>query len=1269
MGCITSKKAAVSPDTGSPAQVKKTKESATFDASSLKAEPPMSDANDFSVKDGGKGRASVATVDFGGRDRSLSTPVTRNTAAEVPISADDIVMGDSGSNKLKAKLPPQVEDERTVRVFFCSSFRDLPDERSLLFDTVLPKIRDECTARGLSFVPIDFRWGVDNQIAYNNEVLRMSLQAVEFADYFVCAMGSLYGWVPDAKNPASYGPNIEMLYPWAADYKNSSIVELECRLAAMVEKATSHRSFFYFKDPSMDANDKVLRLKRDIGSRHKAFKYLTPEQFAAKFEAEFINSLRDDFPNQIPSSDEFEKKSHKIYARSQLSINHGRQDLIASVEKQIAPTSSLTMMSHSPTVIVGQPGSGKSAFVASLWRKMEMTYSDKCFCWAHFVGCSEDSYHLDRLLARAKTDIGGMPLLKKQESKADVSGLDVDRVSIHSLDSLFKKIAAKQSTGCVIFIDGVNKLRSLDPSLNPFDLSWIPSTLPPRVHVVISTVAGHETHKVCSQRNWPMHEIPKLENADREKILLDHLGGISKRFTSAQINTIVQRAEPEMPLYLGAISKEITRVIDAGTIDEKILPLINTTNLQQLYLQIMSRLEKDYGATMVEKCLSALQLSRIGLSEMEIQEYSLDGNADNRNIDWFGLFFNIKHFLISRKKRLCLYHDSIAEAIQSRYLFSQDHTLNGCKALAKFLQGKYPIEQSPPSEIYAEITYLLHEGECWDDLYQYITLPEVAKALLSEKYGFEFAHYWKSLKSNGRDDVSPYATIAQADNEVCKCLASYYCDNGNLAKAQELLEKILTATAGEDPSSAWLLTKLCDICKERKMFKQAVEYANQAVSKCEALGGSESKELGNMLHKVADLHEQAGNYQKALDYYAQSQVIDEKLYGEDNLVNAATMTCLGVLYERIGDPYDALDKYKKALGILEKVKGYESPDVAVVLTHLAGASLKTGKWIQAAEFANRALDICKGAFGATHPSTVACSANLAFVLLQLGKVEDAQQISEQVLSSARKSEESGMDLASILIVAAQVNAQVGKFDDAISHAAEALQLRQKKSPDNKLLIGETYNQLGLFCHKQGDLEKAMESYATAITMIEESTSTCDPALVPVLMNLSHLLCTIECYEEANMALQRVEEIRKSCGEDDHADLTTVELGKGYIKRQQSDYEQSLAHYDKELNLRMEYFGPRSIEVAKVLVNMAVLHVQQGRSDDALQAASQSIEICETLYGKENGMSGFFYINQALVQSSAGKAEAVDTLGAGVGLLSKLYGSNHPHTECVRSILS
>ncbi len=41
-----------------------------------------------------------------------------------------------------------------------------------------------------------------------------------------------------------------------------------------------------------------------------------------------------------------------------------------------------------------------------------------------------------------------------------------------------------------------------------------------------------------------MHEIPKLENADREKILLDHLGGISKRFTSAQINTIVQRAEP-----------------------------------------------------------------------------------------------------------------------------------------------------------------------------------------------------------------------------------------------------------------------------------------------------------------------------------------------------------------------------------------------------------------------------------------------------------------------------------------------------------------------------------------------------------------------------------------------------------------------------------------------------------------------------------------------------------------------------------------------------
>lgn len=52
---------------------------------------------------------------------------------------------------------------------------------------------------------------------------------------------------------------------------------------------------------------------------------------------------------------------------------------------------------------------------------------------------------------------------------------------------------------------------------------------------------------------------------------------------------------------------------------------------------------------------------------------------------------------------------------------------------------------------------------------------------------------------------------------------------------------------------------------------------------------------------------------------------------------------------------------------------------------------------------------------------------LIFLLHKNFRVEDAQQISEQVLSSARKSEESSMDLASILIVAAQVNAQVGKY--------------------------------------------------------------------------------------------------------------------------------------------------------------------------------------------------------------------------------------------------
>ena len=58
---------------------------------------------------------------------------------------------------MAAKSPSP--DERTIRVFVSSTFRDMAAERDVLVKRVFPEIRSMCEERGVAFSEVDLRWG------------------------------------------------------------------------------------------------------------------------------------------------------------------------------------------------------------------------------------------------------------------------------------------------------------------------------------------------------------------------------------------------------------------------------------------------------------------------------------------------------------------------------------------------------------------------------------------------------------------------------------------------------------------------------------------------------------------------------------------------------------------------------------------------------------------------------------------------------------------------------------------------------------------------------------------------------------------------------------------------------------------------------------------------------------------------------------------------------------------------------------------------------
>jgi NACHT domain- and WD repeat-containing protein len=91
---------------------------------------------------------------------------------------------------------------KTFRIFVCSTFSDLKEERNALQKEVFPKLRELCMQYGCRFQAIDLRWGVREEAALDQQTMKICLeeiarcQRVTPRPNFIALLGDRYGWRP-----------------------------------------------------------------------------------------------------------------------------------------------------------------------------------------------------------------------------------------------------------------------------------------------------------------------------------------------------------------------------------------------------------------------------------------------------------------------------------------------------------------------------------------------------------------------------------------------------------------------------------------------------------------------------------------------------------------------------------------------------------------------------------------------------------------------------------------------------------------------------------------------------------------------------------------------------------------------------------------------------------------------------------------------------------------------------------------------------------------
>ena len=179
-------------------------------------------------------------------------------------------------------------------IFVSSTFQDMQQERDVLQNSVLPRIKELAKQYGKSIDLCDLRWGVNtlgmSEAESVAKVLQVCFDEIDKArPFFIAILGDVYGWVPNIEvvEKSTIDRNITI-----DDLLGKSVTEMEISYGAL--KSTSSSDIrFYFRE--IKNKKKGLFLNSDIPkyyTRGTADDKKRMRTLKEKIEAKFSKQVR-----------------------------------------------------------------------------------------------------------------------------------------------------------------------------------------------------------------------------------------------------------------------------------------------------------------------------------------------------------------------------------------------------------------------------------------------------------------------------------------------------------------------------------------------------------------------------------------------------------------------------------------------------------------------------------------------------------------------------------------------------------------------------------------------------------------------------------------------------------------------------------------------------------------------------------------------------------------------------------------------------------------
>uniref|UniRef100_A0A3B5LME3 NACHT domain-containing protein n=1 Tax=Xiphophorus couchianus TaxID=32473 RepID=A0A3B5LME3_9TELE len=347
-----------------------------------------------------------------------------------------------------------------------------------------------------------------------------------------------------------------------------------------------------------------------------------------KEHAEYLDSICQQFISQMTTrikedEEEFdwvveEARQHTIMAAELSKSLQGRDGLLGKICLAMWESSPVH---HSPLVVHGAAGMGKTILLCKLAQEMQGVLEAKAVLVIRLLAANHPQrpsinhiLHSVCLQVCLACGLAPHPLLSVS------SHLELQRLFQNLLEEV-----SQQGNTLLLILDSLEQLADQHQA---HQLRWLPTDVPPNVHLLVSMETTSELFASTRLRLGAagnLFEVERLSRDEGQQIMESHLQAAQRTLTREQKDAVLQSFHASgSPLHLQLILSAAKH----WTSFTPTTQLLLGSSSEEVMSQLLLKLEEKHGKELVGGALGCIVLARRGLMEAELRDVmSLDDDV------------------------------------------------------------------------------------------------------------------------------------------------------------------------------------------------------------------------------------------------------------------------------------------------------------------------------------------------------------------------------------------------------------------------------------------------------------------------------------------------------------------------------------------------------------------------------------------------------------------------------------------------------------------